>query len=55
MKTKKLKLDKITVETFETGEGEAPKGTVGAYETVDVRTCWGQTAACTACPPRQCY
>ncbi|HEV3049170.1 MAG TPA: hypothetical protein VGX50_02635 [Longimicrobium sp.] len=56
MKTKKLKLDKVTVETFETGGGEAPpRGTVGGYETVDVRTCWGQTGACTACPPIQCY
>jgi hypothetical protein len=55
MRTKKLKLEKIEVETFETSEGEAEKGTVQAMETADVRTCWGQTAACTACPPRQCY
>ena len=55
--SKKLKLDKIEVETFETADAEADRGTVegNAMETVDVRTCWGQTAACTACPPRQCY
>ena len=56
MSTRKLKLEKIEVETFETAEGDAAKGTVAAnMETVDVRTCWGQTGQCTACPPIQCY
>jgi hypothetical protein len=55
--SKKLKLDEIEVETFETADAEAARGTVegNGLDTADVGTCPGQTAHCTACRPLQCY
>ncbi|HEY0019902.1 MAG TPA: hypothetical protein VGC13_26615 [Longimicrobium sp.] len=57
MSAKKLKLDKIEVETFETAEGEDGEGTVeaNALRTAVDGTCRGQTGLCTACPPYDCY
>ena len=57
MSKRKLKVDDVEVESFETAAAEDKTGTVKAneLETADFGTCWGQTAQCTACPPRHCY
>jgi hypothetical protein len=56
MTASKLKLEEVVVESFELGEGEDAGGTVRANELVSQEgTCPGQTAACTACRPLQCY
>jgi hypothetical protein len=56
MRTSKLKLEEVEVESFELGEGEDASGTVRANELVSQEgTCPGQTAMCTACRPLYCY
>jgi len=55
MRTPKLKLEEVEVESFEVGEGQDASGTVRANELVSQEgTCPGQTAACTACRPLYC-
>ncbi|HET7228852.1 MAG TPA: hypothetical protein VFJ16_02485 [Longimicrobium sp.] len=56
MRTAKLKLEEIEVESFDTGQTEDASGTVHANELISIEgTCPGQTAMCTACRPLQCY
>jgi hypothetical protein len=57
MSEKKLKLEKLEVETFETAKGDPEQGTVeaNALRTAVGGTCQGQTGLCTGCPPIQCY
>jgi hypothetical protein len=57
MVKKKLKLDEVQIESFETATAEGEQGTVAANEMITVvgGTCRGQTGLCTACPPVNCY
>jgi hypothetical protein len=57
MAKKKLKLDEVQIESFETAAAEGEQGTVAANEMITAvdGTCRGQTGLCTACPPVQCY
>jgi hypothetical protein len=52
----KLKLEEVEVESFDVGQVADGGGTVKANEGISIGgTCQGQTAACTACRPLQCY
>lgn len=52
----RLTLDQVEVESFEVGMLDGTSGTVQANEMISIEgTCPGQTAACTACRPLQCY
>jgi hypothetical protein len=52
----KLRLEQVEVESFEVGLLDGASGTVQANEMVSKEgTCPGETAACTACRPLQCY
>jgi hypothetical protein len=57
MRTRKIKLEEVQIESFETGASEGAPGTVQANELITVvdGTCRGQTGLCTACPPVHCY
>lgn len=58
MAKRKLKLDEVKIESFETAAVGESIGTVRANEareTPGEGTCWGQTGLCTACPPIHCY
>ena len=52
----RLTLEQVEVESFEMGTLDDASGTVRANEMISIEgTCPGQTAACTACRPLQCY
>lgn len=58
MARRKLKLDEVKIESFETAAADEALGTVKAHEMRETPvegTCWGQTGLCTACPPVHCY
>jgi hypothetical protein len=58
MSTPKLRLEEVRIESFETTTAAEGAGTVKANEALETPgegTCLGQTAHCTACPPRYCY
>jgi hypothetical protein len=58
MSKPKLRLEEVRIESFETTTAAEGTGTVRANEALQTPgegTCLGQTAVCTACPPRQCF
>lgn len=58
MPERKLKLEDVQIESFETAAADGKLGTVEANEARETPregTCWGQTGLCTACPPVHCY